>query len=99
MQKFTQRSIQTLRLLWIKLHSSYNHEDPDDREDHSERAISQPAQEDHSLFHLRTQRCQVERALKLRLIGFYKQVKSNAKHYKSHYYDQLHTKGKLKQLC
>ncbi len=38
MQKFTERSIQTFRLLWIKLHSSHNHEDPDDSEDHTERA-------------------------------------------------------------
>ncbi len=51
-------------------------------------AISQPAHEDNSLFHLRSQRCQVERILKIRLIGFCKQVKSNAKHYQSHYYDQ-----------
>src|SRR5258706_5306271 len=99
MQQFTECSIQTFRLVWIKLQSSHNHEEPDDREDHFERAISQPAQEDHSLFHLRSQRCQVERVLKLRIIGFCKQVKSNAKHYKSHYYDQRHTKGKLEQLC
>src|SRR5450755_2874191 len=100
MQKFTERSIQTFRLLWIKLHSRYYDEESDDREDHTERAIPQPAQEDKSFFHLRSQRCQVERVLKLRVIGFCKQVKSNAKHDQSYYYDQRHTnKGKLEQRC
>src|SRR5579859_606244 len=99
MQKFTKRRIQTFRLLWTKLHSSHNHEEPDDCEDHTKRAISQPAQEDRSLFHLHAQRCQVERVLKIRLIGFYTQVKSNAKHDKSYYYDQRHAKGKLEHLC
>src|SRR5579863_194623 len=99
MQKFTQRCVQTFCLLWIKLHSSHNHKESYDSEDHTERTISQSTQEDRSLFHLHSQRCQVERVLKIRLIGYYTQVKSNAKHYKSCYNDQRHAKGKQEQLC
>src|SRR2546421_1115677 len=96
-QEFSERGIQSFCLLWIKLDGCHNQEEPDNGEDHAERAIAKPAEKDYKLSQLRTDTSEVEPTLELRSIGLCEQVEGYAKHHESHNDHNGNTGGGIKQ--
>jgi hypothetical protein len=93
MRQFLECPIQSLRFTRIVLGSSYNEEDTNDADHHTQSSVPQPADGNDPLLHPGTQRCQMELRLKPGGICRVEQVASDTKSNKSNDDHQGGTKG------